>query len=246
MNKDKQQDLAGAYIDKELDHQQTSDFEASLLKKPYLLDQVAQYSDLKDQIKNSYQNEHSQHYHNYHSCKPQGNFKGHCKQAIAAGFILLIGIFTLKSSYLNTPQAVSVSELQQAPMGFKLTPVKLDQNKLLLHISSSDKDTLEKALTEAESLLTQYKQKHRQLKLEVIANSNGVDLMRASVSPYAQRIRDIQKKFDNVEFVACLNTIKRLAKEGKDTTLLPGVTADQPVVDKIINRIQHGWTYIKI
>ena len=236
MNKDKQQDLAGAYIDKELDQQQASDFEASLFKKPYLLEQVTQYSELKDQIKSSYQNEHSQHYHNYHSCKPQGNFKGHCKQAIAAGFILLIGIFTLKSGYLNSPQAVSVSELKQAPMGYKLTPVKLDQNKLLLHISSSDKDTLEKALTEAESLL----------KLEVIANSNGVDLMRAAVSPYAQRIRDIQKKFDNVEFVACLNTIKRLAKEGKDTTLLPGVTADQPVVDKIINRIQHGWTYIKI
>lgn len=238
-----------AYVDKELDNQQAKDFEKAMLNDASLLDEVSQYAELKDKIKLSYAKEHTNKYKNHHSCERHGSFLGNCKQAVAAALVLAIGLFTFNNISVGKNTSIDelqTASLQDAPQGFKLNPVKFDQNKLLLHVSSSEPEDLEKVLFQAESLLAQYEKNNLSLQLEVIANSGGVDLMRTSVSPHAQKIRELQTRYEKVQFVACVNTLSRLAKSGENTELLPGITADIPVVEKIIGRIQNGWTYVKI
>ncbi len=56
----------------------------------------------------------------------------------------------------------------------------------------------------------------------------------------------MMKNHDNVQFVACKNTIKRLQSAGKPVDLLPGVKVHGPVINEIITGLQSGWTYMKI
>ena len=245
----KKTEQAHKYVDKELNNEETKVFEERMLADTKLVDEVTQYMELKNKIKINYGKMHSKKYQQYNSCAKEGSFYGYCKQAVAASVVVVVAVLTLSSINFKNKAAVGVEQvakIENAPRGFTLKPVKYDNSKLMLHISSSNIETLDKALKQAESLLLQYEKQNKPLELEVIANSGGVDLLRVAKTPYAKKVLALQKRFKHIQFVACFNTLNRLAANGEDVKLLPGVTADMPVVDKIIGQIQHGWTYVKI
>ncbi len=53
-------------------------------------------------------------------------------------------------------------------------------------------------------------------------------------------------KYDNLTFVACANTIKRLKEQGVDVLLIDRTHASETAIDHVVERLQAGWTYIKI
>ena len=174
------------------------------------------------------------------------------RQAIAASLLLLvggaIGWFThaqqqpglnLQAMYLDQEKAFQTSALANAPVR--------GERKILLHISSDEPDKLERALDTAENLLVTYRQLNQPIEVELVANAGGLSLLRADVSPYAERVRELQRQHENLTFLACQTALDRLRREQHlSPDLLPGALITPNALDEILNRLQQGWMYVSV
>lgn len=174
------------------------------------------------------------------------------RQAIAAALLLTIGgtlgwyshaqqrqAPNLRAMYLDEEKAFQTAELDQAPVQ--------GERKILLHLSSDEPAKLEQALNTAEQLLASYRDLQQPVEIEVVANAGGLDLLRADVSPFADRVRELQRKYDNLTFLACQTAMTRLRREQHITPdLLPEALITPNALEEILNRLQQGWMYISV
>jgi len=117
-------------------------------------------------------------------------------------------------------------------------------SRILLHLDESGTGKFAAVLDYAEQFLAD--NASRGVEVEVVANAGGVDLMRADRSPFAQRVRALQQQYHNLQFIACANALRNLRNEGVDISLLDGVHSGETAVDHIVDRLQHGWRYVKV
>jgi len=118
--------------------------------------------------------------------------------------------------------------------------------KVLIHVSQADAARSPETLDEIENLVRFYREQHQSARVEVVINAGGLDLVRADTTRFAERIRRMQRDYDNLTFAACQNTIDRLKREhGITARLLPGVTVIDSGVAQIMRRQQQGWAYIR-
>lgn len=173
------------------------------------------------------------------------------RQAIAAALLLMLGgaigwvghaqqqPLNLKAMYLDEEKAFQTANLIQAPVR--------GERKILLHISSDEPAKLERALDMAEQLLSTYQRLQQPVELELVANAGGLDLLRADVSPFADRVQALQRQYDNLTFLACQTALDRLRQERHITPdLLPEALVTPNALDEILNRLQQGWMYISV
>ena len=147
---------------------------------------------------------------------------------------------------------VEAEALAQAPLaafdGYQ--PVSLaqqpDPNRIVLHLDSDDSTRMAAVLDRAEALLDEADRQGRAIELEVVTNSNGINLMRAGVSPYAARIARMTQRHANLYLVACSQTIARYTGQGQKVELLPVAQAAPTAIGEIVSRLQQGWTYVKV
>ncbi len=118
--------------------------------------------------------------------------------------------------------------------------------KVLIHVSQANAAHSPETLDEIESLVRYYREQHQTARVEVVINAGGLDLVRVETTRFAERIRRMQRDYDNLTFAACQNTIDRLRREhGITARLLPGVTVIDSGVAQIMRRQQQGWAYIR-
>jgi intracellular sulfur oxidation DsrE/DsrF family protein len=121
-----------------------------------------------------------------------------------------------------------------------------EPTKVLFHVSDGNAEHLKTVLDEVENLMKFYRQTHQQARVEVITNGEGLGLLLAGISPYAERIQKMQKEYHSLTFVACQNTIERYQEElGLMAKLLPGVVVIDSGVAQIMRRQHQGWAYIQ-
>ncbi len=126
-------------------------------------------------------------------------------------------------------------------------PVSGDAIKVLIHVSSVTAARSPEALDEIESLVRYYRDQRQSARVEIVMNGDGLNLVRADTTRFAERIRRMQEEYDNLTFAACQNTIVRLKREhGITAKLLPGVTVIDSGVAQIMRRQQQGWAYIQV
>lgn len=126
-----------------------------------------------------------------------------------------------------------------------MTPATGKENKIILHISSMDPKRIENVLRTTKKLLSESTAQQRDLQLEVIANADGIGLLRKD-SPYAAQIAAISRAHKNVDFLACglaLETIR--LKEGHDMPLIPQAHKVDAALEQIMVRLKQGWRYVK-
>lgn len=146
---------------------------------------------------------------------------------------------SLRAMYLDEEKAFQTAELDK-------TPVR-GERKILLHLSSAEPDKLEQALDTAEQLLASYRELHQPVEIEVVANAGGLDLLRADVSPFADRVRELQRQYDNLTFLACQTAMNRLRREQHvSPDLLPEALITPNALEEILNRLQQGWMYVSV
>jgi intracellular sulfur oxidation DsrE/DsrF family protein len=119
-----------------------------------------------------------------------------------------------------------------------------DSKRLVLHIGESDPDRFAATLAYTERFLRE--QAGSGAMVEVVANAGGLDLLRQGISPYEQQIVEMMDRYENLHFVACMNTLRKLQSQGVTPTLIRDVRTDQTAVDHIIERVLQGWTYVKV
>lgn len=119
--------------------------------------------------------------------------------------------------------------------------------KVLVHLDSSDPSRADTALRRIEVLLAESERQGRPMTFELVVNSTGLELLRADASPISARIGELKERHRELRLVVCRRTLAGWRREhGAEPRFLPGVVVGPPAIDHIIDRMQHGWTYVRI
>lgn len=168
---------------------------------------------------------------------------------VAAGLLLAVGValgWTLRDTGVSehpTRADNKAVPAESAPAGV----TRSDDVKIVLHLNKGSSDSMRDVLDEAEDVIKFYRGQKQAARVEVITNGEGLSLLRADKSPYAQRIARMKKQYDNLVFAACQNTIDRLKHEqGIQARLLPEAIVIDSGVAQIILLQQQGWAYIQV
>jgi hypothetical protein len=95
-------------------------------------------------------------------------------------------------------------------------------------------------------LVSAYLERNANAKVEVVVNGRGLDLLRSDRTPFAERIADLQLRYDKVAFIACERAIARFEMEGERVVILPKTLRIHNAIAHIADRVQDGWVYIKV
>ncbi len=118
--------------------------------------------------------------------------------------------------------------------------------KVLFHLSTGKPEQIKEVLDEAENLLQLYEKQNQPARVEIITNGQGLNLLLANHSPYQERVSQMQKRYRNLTFAACQNTMDKYSDLGFETRLLPGILVIDSGVAQIIRLQQEGWVYIQV
>lgn len=158
----------------------------------------------------------------------------------ASAAILIIGVSTgwVMGNQIQNNSRTHITTVSD------IDPTEPKTEKILLHISSTDEARVEAVLQKAEALLRNAQQTHSELRMEIVANSEGLNILRKG-SPYAEEISTLSKQYHNLQFLACGIAKKTAAlKEGKPIELLPEAKDIPAALDEILSRLKQGWTYV--
>ena len=170
----------------------------------------------------------------------RGLFGRRCSVGLAASLLMasigfgsgMLGYYVNKQ--LSHPAQVGALAVAHTP----------STNHVILHVSESDPKQFSAALRYVEHFLDGNQAPGSQI--EVIANSGGLDLMRADKSPFKAQVVAMMQHHSNVHFIACANGIRNLRKLGIEPKIIGDIDTDKTAIDHIINRLQAGWTYVKV
>lgn len=146
------------------------------------------------------------------------------------------------------PQALAVAPAADTGhyQPVSLAGLQADPNRILLHLDNAAPARMKAVLDEAERLLDEAERQGRAMQLEVIANGQGLDLLRADRTPDADRIARMQQRHANLHWVACAQTVARFTHEGQKVELLPVAKTAPTAIGEIVTRLQQGWTYVRV
>ena len=175
----------------------------------------------------------------------------------AVALLLVIALVGITHLDLNVPQATE----QQARIALTpddhITPASQTNaladshqmgSRIVLHLTTTDASRIYNMLDEVEMLMAAAQQHAIPLQIEVIANGEGLALLRQDLSPFPQRVAALADRYaDKLVFAACQNTIDRLRREENiHVQLLPAAHVINSGVAEVIRRQTQGWAYIQI
>ena len=237
MNKDDNisEEQLNAFVDGELESEERSCLFSEAERSPELNQRLCQQRNLKELVQHAYED----------VPEPKRPLSGRRTRtsiigmALAASLLLFVGVTAglfmrgyldrapLPGGYAaaNNPQAVAAME------------------NYILHVISGEPKQMKLALQKAEELLATAKP-GKPRKVEVVANEQGLDLLRSDVTPFTAEISALAS--ENVIFYACSKAIMRLEEKGIEVQLVPEAIAGFTALDRVVIRMKDGWQYIKI
>jgi len=168
-----------------------------------------------------------------------------CAFGCLALFAGLSGGWVLHGLESRSASAAAPAQMMEGYQTVSLAQVA-DPNRVMLHLDSDAPERMQAALDQAELLLNEAEKEGRAMQLEIVANSQGINLMRAGVSPHAERMARLAERHANLQWVACSQTIARFTGQGQIVELLPVARAAPTAIGEIVTRLQQGWTYVRV
>ena len=139
------------------------------------------------------------------------------------------------------PEYHSIDSMAQTGAWIDNDPVKI-----VVQVSDGSPSHTKQVLDDVEGLLQLYRSTGQAARVEVIANGDGLALLRSDVSTAPERVRQMQANYENLTFVACQNSIDRLKRDkGIVAKLRPGVAVIDSGVAQLMRRQHQGWAYIQ-
>lgn len=227
-----------AFVDDQLDKEEKELVFQAVKEDEALGQEACALRSLQDMVRHAYQDPPA-----YQASRPAGGGgRRRWLAALAAGLFLLAGagLGWLAHTQLKGDGPVV---LRIAGRGVDPTAVP----GVILHLNSNDPHKIDATLRKTEELLERFGREHHKVRVEVIVNSKGLDLLRVDTSPAADRIRALVRRYHNVSFLACQRAIQRLKYEqGVEAKLLAEARVAPSALGQILSRLQQGWTYIQI
>jgi len=228
MNKDKEfsEEQINALVDGELEPEEKSRLYNEAARSEELDQRLCQQRKIKELVKIAYEDVPPPN----RGAKPPLTRAGIFGRAIAATVLVAVGLAAGFAGHRY---------IDQEPGDFAAASVS---EKYLLHVTSGEPEEMMAALEYANELLEGDDGNLRQV--EIIANEQGLDLLRQDVTPFAAEISALQA--EDVVFYACSKTIQRLEEKGIRVELVPYTNPDYTALDRVVTRMQEGWHYEKI
>lgn len=127
------------------------------------------------------------------------------------------------------------------------TPPSSQQSRVVFHISSDRQEDASLLLDQVELVMQEHQINGRPIRLEVVANNQGLRILQQGRSPVAERIKQLHAVYPQLIFAACGNTLERMTQEtGEKIDILPEAIIIRSGVSYITRRQQIGWSYIKV
>lgn len=216
-----------AFVDGELDAQERDELLAAATADAALGHRLCELRATKDLIRHAYNPAPG-------SVRRGRRGIGGWGSALAATLALVVGIVAGWQGHRAT--GASAPQLAAGPAA-------THPARILIHLDSAAEDRMEETLDIAETYLAKV---GSHAKVEIVVNNSGLNLLREETTPYAERIAALSARHDLLSFVACGYAISRYRNSGRTVTLVPGVQVAKTAVEHIVDRVQEGWTYVKI
>lgn len=238
-----------AFIDDELVHEDRQRVRERIKKNPELTQLICDIDQVQDWVKEAYETvpepRRAQTKWRIHALLPS---------ALAAMALLTVGALAgwfagrLSASDTGAAQAATMlqahSQTQNVDYTRTATPIATPRN-VLLRLGSDSPEKFVKTLNMVKHVMASSANRPG-FQLEVLANSDGLDFLRADTSPYAKQIEGLMKQYPNLHFIVCGTSLKQLEQSGQNTKLLPNVTVTPSAVEQVAQRIREGWSYSAI
>lgn len=225
-------ELLNAFADNELDAEEKARLLDLMVANPGLRARVCQHWQLKELVRGAFPPAAA-------ALPPKRGFSSRLRgMALAASLLLTLGV--------SLGWMVRGNGVQPSVPGLALNAAQVGAGRVILHLGSSDPDRIKAALDEAEHLARGRDLSGRPVQVELLVNGDGLDLVRADVSAFADRIASLNAAHHNLKFIACNNTIEMLRLQGVNVDLLPDVTVAPSALGEVMTRLRQGWTYIQV
>lgn len=234
------------FIDGELDADETNEMHEIFVNSPELRERACQLKAVRELVSFAYQTPPE---FKIDRKENEASHNGFWK-CLAACMLVFVGVVVGWSTHQYGPEAIAGSTTANSVFSYYAAqePAKHSDRKFILHLSTSDFSAVKAALDEADTLIASYKRSKTPLKIDIITNQKGIDVLRVDVSPYLARIQKMMtENHDVVSLFACARSInKARAKEGHEIVLLPETQVTKTARELIPERLNEGWVYIKV
>lgn len=234
-------ELRGAFVDGQLDPAEWARIAEQAERDAALREEVCELRMLKDMVRHAYAVPPARR----RAARETGGFGWRSIAAAAVAFAAAGWFGHAWWAGARTLDPASVYALRGDWHALRADWRTLDANRVLVHVSSGRREALATALDEVEDLLRSARAARRSVEVEIVANSTGLDLLRANASPYAARIAALRREFPELSLVACGQTLERRRAGGQQVTLLPGTVVAPSALDQVIKRLRGGWIYVR-
>lgn len=232
------------FIDEQLDTEELHQIHDAMLQDTGLRERICQLKAVRELVGIAYQNPPVPPNADQHQVKDSTL----AWRSLAASLVLGLGVLLGWGTYELNPLRADGNAAAVDAFKFYTEQAAVDhkERKIVLHISTDDRGAVKAALDEADILIESYRKANAPLKMDIITNKSGINLLRADVSPYVNRIETMVHD-NKVSLYACERSIMKAEKrEGRKMEFLPETVTSKSARELIPERLKQGWVYIKV
>ncbi len=234
-----------AFVDGELSADQQAELLEAMRTDTEIARRACEFGQLKAQLRLSYAN----------PPQPRQRVKQKTRGAwpTLAASVVLLSLGIAFGWLLHANSAQLSGQLNRVvlldPQGRGQMPAVAGEGetRIVFHLTNADQTVAAELLDEVESMLLAYQSDREPLRVEVVTHSDGLGLLRESLTHHGERIHQLARRFTNLTFVACKNTMERLrVEQGIEVRLIPDAEVIDSGVNHVVKRQKEGWSYIRV
>lgn len=235
------EEILGAYVDRQLDATEWADVAERVERDAALREEACRLRAQKEALRHAY-------------ALPPVRTRGRrapaqpgWKSLAAASVVFALAGWFAHAEWSRAPvlDAASAYALRGDWHSLRGDWGTLQDGKVLVHVSSARRDSLATALDEVEDLLRDAARDGRRVEVEIVANGDGLDLLRAGNEPFARRLAAMRRDYPGLGLVACAQTIDRRRARGEAVDLVPGTVVATSALHQVVERLRAGWIYVR-
>lgn len=170
--------------------------------------------------------------------------------AVAASVVALVlgagAVLELSSGGSADLQRVALMPQEGQPAGDDVAPVE-NVRQVLFHVTDLDLRDAEALFDDVEHMFETALLNGEELQVQMVVHGTGMDLVRADLAPFPNRIRELVHTYDGLRVTACGQSRARHEREeGHSIQLLPWVEEVESGVREAAQKQAEGWTYIRV
>lgn len=122
-----------------------------------------------------------------------------------------------------------------------------DARQILFHVTDTGVREAEGLFDDIEYMFETAWLQGQELEVQLVVHGTALDLVRADLAPFPNRIRDLVHLYPNLRVTACGQSRARHERaEGRLIEFLPWVEEVESGVREAARRQSEGWTYIRV